>query len=102
MPLATHKARESFVAELVRRCPNADVWYATRLMRYGSTYSLIQQWKREGQVFSEHTLRKEVRIKTHIEMIARDLKCCVIFDERSNPTVKLLPKKGSAICVPTS
>jgi hypothetical protein len=91
---ATHKARESFVADLIRECPKANVWAATRLMRFGSA---VESLVHDGN-FSEIKYR---RIQSKITGIAKLCECGVLFITQS-PCVRLITPSGKQIGVPTS
>jgi hypothetical protein len=90
---ATHKQRESFVAELVRECPKADVWHATRLMRFGATV--------EALVHGQYSEIKYRRISAKVTELAKLCGCGVLFVTQS-PCVRLITPSGRQIGVPTS
>jgi hypothetical protein len=91
---ATHKQREAFVAELVRECPDASVWHATRLMRFGAAVESLLH----GGAFHEIKYR---RIASKVQDIARGIDCGVIFVSQS-PCVRLVTPSGKEVSVPTS
>lgn len=90
---ATHKARESFVAELVRECPRANVWHATRLLRFGVAV--------ESLLHGEYSESKYRRVTQKVVLIARMCECGVLFVVQS-PTIRLTTPGGKVLGVPTS
>ena len=91
---ARHKARESFVADLVKACPKAGVWHATRLMRFGSAV--------EGLMHNGHfNYTKYQRLSAKVREIAHSIDCGVMFVAHS-PCIRLLTPDGKHLGIPTS
>ena len=90
---ATHSERERFIAEIIRRAPAADLYAATRLMRYSSTIHRLSN--QHPLTFAEE--RKLERVSLKARDLAFDVRCTAKIE---NGTLSILLPDKTMLFVP--
>lgn len=110
---ATQKQRYQFVNDLLNHAPKAKVQDAQRLLRYGATYSRIQEMWCNVEMNDRQTEAfelKEKRIEQNVTKLLGTIDCKAIFggDPRGS-TIKIVLPDGytddwgkEELCIPTA